>query len=194
VTREIARRFNYLYEEIFPVPELVTSEVPTLIGTDGQGKMSKSVGNVIYLSDDAQTVDRKVQRMYTDPKRISSDVPGTVEGNPVFAYHEVFNKNRAEVEDLKERYRAGRVGDVEVKDKLAVAINQFLEPMRERRAQYEQEPGLVDQIIVDGTERTRAEVKQVVFEVRKAMGLTAAYTQLRRKAEKVRKKYPTVQQ
>jgi tryptophanyl-tRNA synthetase len=187
ITREIARRFNYLYGDVFPVPELVASEMPTLVGTNGQGKMSKSIGNVIYLSDGPDEVRKKVAGMYTDPNRIRSDIPGTVEGNPVFIYHDVFNDNRAEVEDLKERYRAGKIGDVEVKDKLAAAINRFLEPMRERRARYESESGLVDEIIVEGTERTRREVQQVVFEVRKAMGLTGAYNQLRRKAERVRK-------
>jgi tryptophanyl-tRNA synthetase len=187
ITREIARRFNYLYGDVFPVPELVTSDVPTLVGTDGQGKMSKSIGNVIYLSDGPDEVRKKVAGMYTDPNRIRADIPGTVEGNPVFIYHDIFNDNPTEVEDLKERYRAGKVGDVEVKDKLAAAINRFLEPMRERRAQYESETGLVDEIIVEGTERTRREVQQVVFEVRKAMGLTGAYNQLRRKAELARK-------
>ncbi|MGJ5754339.1 tryptophanyl-tRNA synthetase [Streptomyces puniciscabiei] len=187
VTREIARRFNYLYGETFPVPELVESEVPTLVGTDGQGKMSKSIGNVIYLSDSAEDVRKRVAGMYTDPNRIRADIPGTVEGNPVFIYHDVFNDNAAEVADLKERYRAGKVGDVEVKDKLAAAINRFLDPMRERRARYEEQSGLVDEIIVEGTERTRREVQQVVFEARKAMGLTAAYNQLRRKAERARK-------
>jgi tryptophanyl-tRNA synthetase len=187
ITREIARRFNYLYGEVFPIPELVTSEVPTLVGTDGQGKMSKSVGNVIYLSDSPEEVRRKVAGMYTDPKRVRADVPGTIEGNPVFVYHDVFNPDRAEVEDLEERYRTGKVGDVEVKDKLAVAINRFLDPMRERRTRFEQQSGLVDEIIVEGTERTRREVQQVVFEVRKAMGLTGTYNQLRRKAERARK-------
>jgi tryptophanyl-tRNA synthetase len=187
VTREIARRFNHLYGETFPVPELVESEVPTLVGTDGQGKMSKSIGNVIYLSDSAEDVRKRVAGMYTDPNRIRADIPGTVEGNPVFVYHDVFNDNPAEVADLKERYRAGKVGDVEVKDKLTAAINRFLDPMRERRARYEEQSGLVDEIIVEGTERTRREVQQVVFEARKAMGLTAAYNQLRRKAERARK-------
>jgi tryptophanyl-tRNA synthetase len=187
VTREIARRFNHLYGETFPVPVLVESEVPTLVGTDGQGKMSKSIGNVIYLSDSAEDVRKRVAGMYTDPNRIRADIPGTVEGNPVFIYHDVFNDNVAEVADLKERYRAGKVGDVEVKDKLATAINRFLDPMRERRARYEEQSGLVDEIIVEGTERTRREVQQVVFEARKAMGLTGAYNQLRRRAERARK-------
>jgi tryptophanyl-tRNA synthetase len=188
VTREIARRFNYLYGDVFPVPELVESEITTLVGTDGQAKMSKSLENTILLSDDADTVRRKVRGMYTDPNRIRADIPGTVEGNPVFLYHDAFNANADEVAELKERYRAGRVGDVEVKERLAVALNAFLEPMRERRARYESRPGYVDEIIVDGTERTRAEVKSVVAEAKKAMGLTGTYNQLRRKAEQARKR------
>ena len=188
VTREIARRFNNLYGEVFPIPELVISEITTLVGTDGQAKMSKSLGNTILLSDDADTVRRKVRGMYTDPNRVRADIPGTVEGNPVFLYHDAFNTDRDEVADLKERYRAGRVGDVEVKEKLAAAVNTFLEPMRDRRATYESRPGYVDEIIVDGTERTRVEVKAVVAEVKKAMGITGTYNQLRRKAEQARKR------
>jgi tryptophanyl-tRNA synthetase len=184
VTREIARRFNNLYGPVFPEPDFLMAEVPTLVGTDGQGKMSKSLGNTIYLSDDEAAVRKKVSNMYTDPKRIRADIPGTVEGNPVFIYHDVFNPNRAEVEDLKTRYREGKVGDVEVKEKLAAAINTFLDPMRERRARFDADSGLVDRLIVEGTEKTRAEVKQTVFDMRKAMGLTATYNQIRRKAER----------
>jgi tryptophanyl-tRNA synthetase len=190
VTREIARRFNYLYGEVFPEPEFIVAEVPTLVGTDGQAKMSKSLGNTIYLSDDAATVRKKVGNMYTDPKRIRADIPGTVEGNPVFIYHDVFNPDTAEVDDLKTRYREGKVGDVEVKEKLAVAVNNFLDPMRERRAQYEAEPGLVDRLIVEGTERTRAEVRQTVIDMRKAMGLAGVWNQIRRKAERSVPKEP----
>ncbi|WP_406106196.1 tryptophan--tRNA ligase [Micromonospora globbae] len=184
VTREIARRFNNLYGPVFPIPELIQADTPSLVGTDGAAKMSKSRGNTILLSDDAATVRRKVMGMYTDPNRVRADVPGRVEGNPVFAYHDVFNQDRAQVEDLKERYRAGRVGDVEVKEKLAVALNRFLDPIRERRARIEDDRGLVDQLIVEGTERTRREVRQTVTEVRRAMGLTSAYTQVRRRAER----------
>jgi tryptophanyl-tRNA synthetase len=190
VTREIARRFNHLYGEVFPIPELISSDVPTLVGTDGQAKMSKSLGNVILLSDGPDEVHRRVMSMYTDPKRTRADIPGTVEGNPVFIYHDVFNPNRAEVEELKERYRAGTVGDIEIKTRLAAAINRFLDPMRERRARFEQDKGLVDELIVDGTERTRREVQQTVREVRKAMGLTATFVQIRRKAERSGKAKP----
>jgi tryptophanyl-tRNA synthetase len=187
VTREIARRFNHLYGEVFPVPEMITAETPTLVGTDGQGKMSKSRGNAIALSDDAATVRRKVRGMYTDPNRVRADVPGTVEGNPVFAYHDVFNPDRTRVDELKQRYRAGRIGDVEVKEELAVALNGFLDPIRERRARIEAERGLVDRLIVDGTERTRERVRATLVEVRRAMGLTSAYNQVRRRAERSRR-------
>jgi tryptophanyl-tRNA synthetase len=182
VTREIARRFNYLYGEVFPVPDLIQGDVPTLVGTDGQAKMSKSLGNSIMLSDSPAEVRRKVMGMYTDPNRVRADVPGTVDGNPVFIYHDAFNPDHAEVADLKQRYQTGTVGDVEVKEKLAAAINRFLDPMRARRARFEAEPGLVDRLIVEGTERTRAVVQETVADVRKAMGLTSTFNRLRRKA------------
>jgi tryptophanyl-tRNA synthetase len=179
VTREIARRFNHLYGETFPVPEMIEGQVPTLVGTDGNGKMSKSVGNAILLSDDAPTVRRKVMAMYTDPQRTRADIPGRVEGNPVFVYHDAFNPDVSEVEDLKERYRTGRVGDVEVKEKLAAAINGFLDPMRDRRERFS-ERGYVDRLIVEGTERTREVVRQTVADARKAMGLTSTFNRIRR--------------
>jgi tryptophanyl-tRNA synthetase len=170
LAREIARRFNRLYGEIFPVPDAMT-EGPTLVGTDGEGKMSKSRGNAILLSDDAATVSRKVMGMYTDPQRVRADIPGRVEGNPVFIYHEAFNPDAGEVDDLKERYRQGKVGDVEVKRKLARAINEFLEPMRERRAQYESRPGLVDDILIEGIRCVRGTAQETMEMVYEAMGL-----------------------
>ncbi|MGK5737903.1 tryptophan--tRNA ligase [Micromonospora sp. URMC 103] len=187
VTREIARRFNSLYGPVFPIPELIPADTPSLVGTDGAAKMSKSRGNSILLSDDAATVRRKVMGMYTDPNRVRADVPGTVEGNPVFAYHDVFNPDRGQVDELTERYRAGRVGDVEVKEALVAALNRFLDPIRERRARIEADRGLVDRLIVEGTERTRREVRETVAEVRRAMGLTGAYTRVRRRAERAGK-------
>ncbi len=171
VTREIARRFNFLYGEVFPIPDVLIGDVPSLIGTDGQAKMSKSLGNAIFLSDDEKTVNEKVRGMFTDPNRIRADIPGRVEGNPVFIYHDAFNPDVDEVNDLKERYLKGTVGDVEVKKKLAKAINTFLEPMRERRAQYLAQPGLVEDILVAGTERAREEAAKTMALVREVMGM-----------------------
>ncbi len=171
VSREIARRFNRQYSEVFPVPDVLVGEVPTLIGTDGQAKMSKSLDNAIFLGDDAQTVEKKVMKMYTDPNRISADVPGTVEGNPVFVYHDAFNPNTEEVDDLKDRYRKGKVGDVEVKQKLSKALNEFLEPIRERRSGYEQRPKEVDEILAEGTRQAGKVARETMGMVREAMGL-----------------------
>ncbi|MBZ0296990.1 MAG: tryptophan--tRNA ligase [Anaerolineae bacterium] len=171
VTRELARRFNFQYGDVFPVPELVVGEVPSLIGTDGQGKMSKSLGNAILLSDDEQTVNQKVRGMFTDPNRIRADIPGKVEGNPVFIYHDAFNPNVDEINDFKERYRQGKVGDVEVKKSLAKALNNFLEPFRERRAKYEANPELVDEILIEGTRRMQREAVETMALVRDAMGM-----------------------
>jgi len=188
LTRELARRFNHLYGEVFPVPDVMVGEVPTLVGTDGSAKMSKSLNNAIMLSDDAKTVEKKVRGMYTDPNRVSADVPGTVEGNPVFIYHDVFNPHVDEVEDLKERYRAGRVGDVEVKEKLARALNDFLDPIRERRDSYAGQSGLVDEVIFRGTNKMREVARDTLQEARKAMGLSGVWNTIRRKAEKSMKK------
>jgi tryptophanyl-tRNA synthetase len=190
VTREIARRFNGLYgpPDVFPIPELMIGDVPTLVGTDGQAKMSKSIGNTIFLSDDEATVRRKVSGMYTDPNRIRADIPGTVEGNPVFIYHNAFNPDRAEVLDLERRYREGTVGDVEVKQRLAEALNAFLAPMRERRAVYEADRGYVDSLLVEGTARTREEVVATVRLMRSAMGLSTTWNRIRRRAEERAKK------
>jgi len=188
LTREIARRFNSLYGEVFPVPEVLIGAVPSLVGTAGQAKMSKSLGNAIFLSDDAATVRKKVHGMYTDPKRVSADIPGTVEGNPVFIYHDVFNGNDEEVKDLKERYRLGKVGDVEVKEKLAAALNRYLEPIRERRAMYEARKGFVDEVIYEGTLRMRKEAAETLSEMKKAMGLSGVWNRISRKAEEARKK------
>ena len=171
ITREIARRFNALYGDVFPVPEALIGDIPTLVGTDGQGKMSKSAGNAIYLSDDRETVAAKVKGMYTDPNRVRADIPGKVEGNPVFVYHDIFNPDTEEVDDLKERYRAGKVGDVEVKQKLTAALNLFLDPIRERRAEYASNPQRVETILVEGSQRMRAEAGETMERVRQAMGL-----------------------
>jgi tryptophanyl-tRNA synthetase len=188
ITRELVRRFNYLYGETLPVPDVMIGDIPSLVGTDGQSKMSKSLGNAIMLSDDPKTVARKVHDMYTDPKRIRADIPGTVEGNPVFIYHDIFNPNEVEVEDLKARYRQGRVGDVEVKEKLTIAINNFLDPIRERLAKVEADRGLAEQVIYEGSARTSEVAEETVMMMKKAMGLTGVWNKISRKGrERIKK-------
>ena len=118
--------------------------------------MSKSLGNTIELADTAEQVRKKVMSMYTDPKRVRADIPGTVEGNPVFTFHDAFNPNTDEVEDLKTRYRAGKVGDVEVKTKLANALNARLEPIRERRSAALARPGYLRDVMFEGSRKARA--------------------------------------
>lgn len=171
LTRELARRFNHLYGDFFKEPEPVVSETPRLVGTDGNRKMSKSLDNCIYLSDDAETVESRVRGMYTDPKRIRADIPGTVEGNPVFIYHDAFNTDIEEVEDLKSRYRNGKVGDVEVKKKLSIAINSIIEPIREKRSCYEKRIGEVRDILHEGSIRANRIAKENMDEILDHIGL-----------------------
>lgn len=184
LSRDIARKFNMLYGDVFPIPEVLLSEVPTLIGTDGQGKMSKSAGNTIFLSDDPKTVEKKVKGMFTDPNRIHANVPGKIEGNPVFIYHDIFNPNKDEVDDLKERYQKGSVGDVEVKEKLIIALNTFLAPIRERRQHFEKDKGYVEQVVYEGTLHMTEIANETIKELRSAMGLNGGWNKISRIARK----------
>jgi tryptophanyl-tRNA synthetase len=181
LSREVVRRFNNFYGKTLGVkdgetivepalvePEPLLTTCPRLPGLDNR-KMSKSYGNAIDLADDAETVRKKVMSMYTDPARVRADIPGTVEGNPVFTYHDAFNPDTAEVEDLKTRYRAGRVGDVEVKTKLARALNDMLEPMRERRREALARPGWIKEILFEGSARARRVAAGTMERVREAM-------------------------
>jgi tryptophanyl-tRNA synthetase len=171
LTREVARRFNRQFKEVFPEPEGLVGRVPRLVGIDGQAKMSKSLDNAIYLKDTPAVVNDKVRSMYTDPTRLRATDPGRVEGNPVFLYHDVFNPNREEVADLKNRYRRGAVGDVEVKQKLATALNTFLDPIRERRVHFATKMGLVRDALANGTERARKAAQTTMALVREALDL-----------------------
>jgi len=168
-TREIVRKFNSLYGDVLVEPEALVGNVKRLPGTDGQAKMGKSLGNCIYLSDDEKTVTQKIMTMYTDPKRVHPTDPGEPEGNPVFIYHEAFNPNHDEIEDFKNRYREGKIGDVEIKKRLAEEINKMLEPMRERRKMFEGKPDEIDRILREGTEKARETAKETMKAVKKAM-------------------------
>jgi len=171
ISREMARRFNSAYGETFPEPQGLLSQAPRLPGIDNR-TMHTSYGNAIYLSDDAQTVEEKVMSMYTDPTRIHATDPGHVEGNPVFTYHDIFSEDREEVEELKARYRAGRVGDVEVKRRLAKALNRYLTPLREKRREFAARPDYVRDVLYGGTARARPLAQATMTEVRDKMGLS----------------------
>ena len=171
LSREVVRRFNNLFGEVFVEPQALLTPTPRLPGLDNR-KMSKSYGNTIDLSDDAETVRKKVMQMYTDPKRVRADIPGTVEGNPVFVYHDAFNPDVAEVDDLKARYRLGKVGDVEVKQKLARALNALLDPMRERRAAVLARPTYLRELAFDSSARARVLAQETMERVREAMKIS----------------------
>jgi tryptophanyl-tRNA synthetase len=169
LSREIVRRFNGIYGQVFVEPQPMLTRFARLPGVDNR-KMSKSYRNAINLSDTPDEVKKKVMSMYTDPKRVRADTPGTVEGNPVFVYHDAFNPDVAEVDDLKARYRAGTVGDVEVKQKLVKALHATLEPLRERRAQHAG-PARVREILNEGARRARTIAIETMGQVREAMHL-----------------------
>ncbi|HKF28633.1 MAG TPA: tryptophan--tRNA ligase [Candidatus Binataceae bacterium] len=173
-TREIVRRFNRLYKKILIEPRAMLGKVARLPGTDGGAKMSKSLGNCIYLGDSPELVRKRVMSMFTDPTRIHPTDPGHIEGNPVFTYHDVFNTDKTEVEDLKDHYRKGTVGDVEVKERLFKALTAFLDPIRARRAEFAAKPQLVREIIIEGTRQGRALAQQTMDEVRSAMKIKYA--------------------
>ena len=170
LSREIVRRFHNFFGELFVEPQPLLTPFPRLPGLDNR-KMSKSYGNTINLSDAAETVTKKVRQMYTDPNRVRADIPGNVEGNPVFMYHDAFNPDAAEVRDLKDRYRAGKVGDVEVKTKLAKALNAHLEPMRARRADVLAKPDALKEILHEGSRKARAIAADTMDRVRDAVKL-----------------------
>ena len=160
---------GYTAKVLIEAARMMLGAVARLPGTDGGAKMSKSIGNCIYLGDPPEIVRKRVMSMFTDPTRIHPTDPGTVEGNPVFIYHEVFNPNKAEVDDLKERYQKGTVGDVEVKQRLYEALEAFLGSMRERRAEFAAHPSRVYEIIREGTRRGRGVAQRTMEEVREAM-------------------------
>lgn len=158
--RTLATRFNTKYGRVFVPCRAMVGRVGRLVGTDGQAKMSKSLGNAIDLSDDTATVRKKVMGMFTDPNRTSSTVPGETEKNPVFVYHRAFNPNVAQVAELTERYQKGKVGDVEVKAALFKVIEDLLAPIRERRAKFESQD--IREYVEAGTNVARESCKEVL--------------------------------
>ena len=176
MTREVVRKFNRIFEPIFKEPDIKIGRVPRLKGIDGNNKMSKSKGNVIELRFSEDQVNKAVMSMYTDPKRLKATDPGTVEGNPLFQYHDAFNPDKEKVEDFKKRYREGTVGDVEVKKDLAEALNNFLSPIREKREYYENNPKEVENALLSGTNNARKIANETMKMVRSAMKIDSYTT------------------
>jgi tryptophanyl-tRNA synthetase len=170
LARETARRFNQAFGDTFPEPEALLSNAPRLPGIDNR-TMHTSYGNGIFLRDSAEETTRKVMSMYTDPTRLRATDPGHVEGNPVFGLLDVFHENKAELAELKSRYEAGGVGDVEAKKILADSLNAHLAPLRERRAGYYTQPSLLMEILYGGTIRARRIAQATLEEAHEKMGL-----------------------
>lgn len=173
LARDIAQNFNRVYgQEFFPLPEpLIKEEVSKIVGTDGSRKMSKSLGNTIDIFAKAELIKKQIMGCYTDPKRLRPTDPGTVEGNPVFLYHDLINQNREEVEELKSRYQGGKVGDVEVKEKLFLAHQQYFADAKSRKAKYASQPGLIDQILEDGANKANQIATATLAKVYQVIGL-----------------------
>lgn len=172
LTREIAKKFNRIYGHIFPIPDALVGRVPRLIGIDGKAKMSKSLMNCIYLSDSESVVTQKVKKMYTDPTRLRATDPGHIEGNVVFTYLEAFHPNKDELESLKKKYTQGKIGDVETKGLLAKLLNDFLVPIREKRAYYQSHPEDIRDALIAGTLRVKEVAQATILEVKNAMNIT----------------------
>ena len=170
-TREIVRHFNHLYAPVLTEPQALVGRAARLPGLDGNGKMSKSLGNAIFLSDSADEVARKVRCMYTDPGHLRAEDPGVVEGNPVFAYLDAFDPDEARVQALKDHYRRGGLGDVRVKRHLLEVLEATLAPIRERRAGFARDRGSVETLLREGTARGREVAATTMGAVRRAMRL-----------------------
>jgi tryptophanyl-tRNA synthetase len=166
-TRRIVRKFNQLYKPVFPEPEALIGDFPRLVGLDGKSKMSKSLNNAIYLNDSVEDVESKINAAVTDPERIRIDDPGHPEVCTVFEYHQAFNKEN--VDEIEKDCRAGDIGCVACKKCLTKSINNLLEPMRERRVEYENHPERIDEIILSGTRKARQIARETIGEVREAM-------------------------
>lgn len=173
LTRDIAENFNKTYgQEVFPLPEpLISKDLGKIVGTDGERKMSKSLGNIIGIFEDETTIRKQIMSSFTDPNRLKATDPGKVEGNPVFLYHDLLNQNTTEVEDLKNRYRLGQVGDVEVKEKLFLAHQQYFAQARARRAALLDQPEKVLEILQQGAARANQVGVETLAEVYAAVGL-----------------------
>ncbi|MDP8261320.1 MAG: tryptophan--tRNA ligase [Candidatus Kappaea frigidicola] len=168
-TREIVRKFNRLYGDVLVEPKAMVGTVGRLMGTDGQNKMSKSLGNVIYLSDSSEEIISKVSKMFTDPAKIKLSDKGHPDKCPVHMYHKAFNNDTDMIEQIKEDCVSGELGCVECKRKLSAVLNEFLNPIRDKRRVYEEAPKKIDEILIEGTKKARKIAVSTLEEVRAAM-------------------------
>lgn len=168
-TRKIVRRFNQLYEPVLVEPKALVGEIPRLVGLDGNHKMSKSMGNAIALDAANDEVKERIKGAKTDPARIHKTDPGQPEICPIYAYHQAFRKDGTS--EIYESCTRGKIGCVACKQKIVESINELLEPIRERRVEYENHPKRIDEILISGTEKARQEAKVTMEQVREAMGL-----------------------
>lgn len=171
-TRELARDINKVCgQEVFPIPEALVGRVGKLVGTDGNLKMGKSLNNTIFLSEEEDEIEEKIMNMYTDPKRIHPTDPGTVEGNPLFIYLDIFSGegHKPIIEDFKNRYRQGKIKDIEIKKYLSDLMKKFIAPIRERRRKYEGQPKELLEIIQSGSQKVREIVTQTLNDVKQGL-------------------------
>lgn len=171
LTRELARKFNKQFAKSFKIPKALVGDVPTLVGIDGQDKMSKSLDNAIFFADSDEQIRKQVMRMYTDPNRIRATDPGKIEGNPLFIYHRLFNPDEDEVLKFEKRYKKGAVGDIEVKERLAEVLIDLITPIRKRREKYIKDKGKIDLILKRGIENARDVANGTVSKVRDGLGI-----------------------
>lgn len=180
VTRDIAERFNKIYGKTFKLPDIYNlKETARLVGTDGQRKMSKSLGNIIAVLDDEEVIKKQIMGCFTDPNRKKATDPGKVEGNPVFVYHDLINEDKQEVEELKKRYRAGTVGDVEVKEKLFKAFLKRFKEERKRYVELKKNPDKIKEILEKGSGVARKLAIKKMMDVRDKIGITNEYSSYR---------------
>ncbi|TQK73914.1 tryptophanyl-tRNA synthetase [Brevibacillus sp. AG162] len=168
-TRKIVRRFNQLYKPVLLEPKPLVGDVPRLVGLDGNNKMSKSLGNTIDLDSTQEEVSEKIKKATTDPARIHKTDIGHPEICPVYAYHQAFRKESSD--EIYESCTKGQIGCMECKRKISQSINELLEPMRERRRMYQNDPKKVDEILMSGTEKARLVAKETMQEIREAMSM-----------------------
>jgi len=171
-TNEIVRHINFHFNtDILKECKPILSKITRLPGTDGNAKMSKSLNNCIYLSDDAETVSKKIRGMYTDPNHLRIEDPGNVEGNPVFTYLDAFDPDKAELEEWKDHYRRGGLGDVKVKRRLEKVLQAELEPIRDRRAKFEGKPDQALELLIESSKKARKVAQENLLKLKTVLGI-----------------------